>query len=57
MLQVEGGRNYMATEGRIQMWRRHLQSKNLGKVWHYTLKILKYLWLDCLLTSIKNLTP
>lgn len=47
----------MATEGKIQMWRRHLENRNLDRAWLYTLKILKYLWIDCLLTSIKKLIP
>lgn len=50
-----GGGNYMATQGKSQMWRRHLQNRNLGRAWHYTLKILKYLWIDSLLTSITKI--
>lgn len=45
----------MATQGKIQIWRRHTQNRNLGRAWHYTLKILKYLWIDCLLTSITKI--
>lgn len=47
----------MATEGKIQMWRRHLENRDLGRAQLYTLKILKYLWIDCLLTSVKKLIP
>ena len=47
----------MATEGKIQMWRRHLENRSLGRAQLYTLKILKYLWVDCLLTSVKKLIP